>query len=66
MQEMSQDVAFLAKDFKDDAETLENQVKAADFWSCSRPCVMMFGAIGAVVVILWIIISNLGGGDNDK
>ena len=52
----SQNINMLAKDFQKNAHDLETEVKKASWWYCSKGCVLTFGGIGLLVVILIVIL----------
>jgi len=52
----SQSTLILAQDFKKNSEVLEKTMERQNFWMCSRKCLMIFGGIGAVILLIYIII----------
>jgi GTPase involved in cell partitioning and DNA repair len=52
----SQNTVLLANDFKKNSETLEKTMENQNFWMCSRKCLMIFGGIGGLAVLIWILI----------
>jgi hypothetical protein len=56
----SQNTLVLAQDFKKNSETLEKVMENQNFWLCSRKCLMIFGAIGGALFLLYLIIKIFG------
>ena len=52
----SQEMNMLAKDYQKNAQTMEDIQRGNAFWYCSKPCLMIFGGIALVVVILLLIL----------
>lgn len=52
----SQSTLILAQDFKKNAETLEKTMERQNFWMCSKKCLLIFGGLAGVAVLIYIIV----------
>ncbi len=51
----SQSTLILAQDFKKNSETLEKVMENQNFWLCSRKCLLIFGSIGGLLFLIWLL-----------
>ena len=46
----------MAKQFEKNADEMEKIQRRNNWWLCSKPCLIIFGSIGLVVLILFLIL----------
>ena len=53
----AQNINHLAKDFEKNAVEMEKVQRDANFWLCSKKCLMIFGGAGLAVFIVYLVLS---------
>lgn len=53
----AQNINHLAKDFEKNATEMEQVQRNANFWLCSKKCLLIFGGAGLGVFILYLVLS---------
>jgi hypothetical protein len=47
---------LLANDFRKNSESLEKVMENQNFWMCSRKCLMIFGSLAGLGILIWLIV----------